>query len=133
VTNKIQNKEITLAYCPTDKMVADFFTKPLQGQKFRHFRDFILNIDPTDDIVLLNVSFGSIPPSSNHGCSFLHHGNHRSVLNGSPGMSDWLLVTHRHKSEKIQKIENANTNANARCFNKVEKEKIEQAHSFVNI
>jgi hypothetical protein len=39
-------------------------------------------------------------------------------------MSDWLLVTRRHKSEKIQKIENAN--ANARRFNKVEKGKIEQ-------
>jgi hypothetical protein len=48
------------------------------------------------------------------------------LLNKSPGMSDWLLVTRSHKSEKIQKIENANTNANARRFNKEEKGKIEQ-------
>jgi hypothetical protein len=95
VTDKVQNKEITLAYCPTYEMVTDFFTKPLQGQKFRHFHDFILNIDPTNDKALLHVTFGSIPPSATHGCSFLHHGNHRSVLNGSPGMSDWLLVTGR--------------------------------------
>jgi hypothetical protein len=50
----------------------------------------------------------------------------RRVLNGSPGMSDWLLVTRRHKSEKIQKVEIANANANARRFNKLENGKIEQ-------
>jgi hypothetical protein len=27
-------------------MIADFFTKPLQGAPFRQFRDFIMNIDP---------------------------------------------------------------------------------------
>ena len=32
-----------MEYCPTDKMLADFFTKPLQGKKFRAFRDQILN------------------------------------------------------------------------------------------
>ena len=28
----------------TDEMLADFFTKPLQGEKFRQFRKLILNI-----------------------------------------------------------------------------------------
>ena len=27
-------------------MVADYFTKPLQGSLFRKFRDLIMNIDP---------------------------------------------------------------------------------------
>jgi hypothetical protein len=27
-------------------MIADFFTKPLQGAKFRKFRDIIMNVDP---------------------------------------------------------------------------------------
>ena len=31
-------------YCPTDEMLADFFTKPLQGSKFLKFRDTILNV-----------------------------------------------------------------------------------------
>jgi hypothetical protein len=31
-------------YCPTGDMVADFFTKPLQGSLFRKVRTIILNI-----------------------------------------------------------------------------------------
>ena len=46
VTNRIASKEVSVAYCPTSEMIADFFTKPLQGQDFRKFRDMILNIDP---------------------------------------------------------------------------------------
>ena len=34
---------MSLAYCPTDAMVADYFTKPLQGTKFREFQDMIMN------------------------------------------------------------------------------------------
>lgn len=29
-------------YCPTDSMVADYFTKPLQGAKFLQFQDTIM-------------------------------------------------------------------------------------------
>ena len=27
-----------MKFCPTDKMIADFMTKPLQGSKFKKFR-----------------------------------------------------------------------------------------------
>jgi hypothetical protein len=30
-------------YCATEKMLADFFTKPLQGQLFNRARDLIMN------------------------------------------------------------------------------------------
>ena len=30
-------------------MMADYLTKPLQGTKFRWFRDRILNIQPTEE------------------------------------------------------------------------------------
>jgi hypothetical protein len=43
-TDKIQKKEIRLIYCPTDKMIADYSTKPLQGSKFVEFRDLMLGI-----------------------------------------------------------------------------------------
>jgi hypothetical protein len=33
---------ITIRHCPTLEMLADFFTKPLQGNLFRRFRDVIL-------------------------------------------------------------------------------------------
>ena len=33
-----------IEYCPTDEMVSDFMTKPLQGKKFRDFRKMMLNL-----------------------------------------------------------------------------------------
>lgn len=46
VTDRIANKEVKVEYCPTGDMIADYFTKPLQGTPFRKFRDDIMNIDP---------------------------------------------------------------------------------------
>lgn len=46
VTDRIAKKEVTVQYCPTGNMLADFFTKPLQGTPFRKFRDEIMNVDP---------------------------------------------------------------------------------------
>ena len=43
VTNRIQAGDLRVEYCPTDDMIADFFTKPLQGSKFTRFRDQVLN------------------------------------------------------------------------------------------
>ena len=44
IAEKVANKEVLTSCCPTDDMVADFFTKPLQGSKFLRFRDTILNV-----------------------------------------------------------------------------------------
>ena len=35
-------------YCPTEMMIADFYTKPLQGKLFRLFRNLILNLREED-------------------------------------------------------------------------------------
>jgi hypothetical protein len=43
VTDRIKNNEMRIEYCPTGDMVADFFTKPLQGSLFRKLRGLILN------------------------------------------------------------------------------------------
>ena len=37
-------QELDIKYCPTDKMVGDYFTKPLQGKKFYEFRKMIMNL-----------------------------------------------------------------------------------------
>ena len=42
VMDKIKNKEISLKHCGTESMIADYFTKPLQGKKFIEFRDKIM-------------------------------------------------------------------------------------------
>jgi hypothetical protein len=43
MTDHIQAKELTVEYCPTGKMLADMFTKPLQGSAFRCFCNAIMN------------------------------------------------------------------------------------------
>ena len=44
VTDRIQSKELTVEYCPTGEMLADMFTKPLQGNLFRKFHATVLNL-----------------------------------------------------------------------------------------
>ena len=44
LSDRIANGELRVEFCPTDEMVADFFTKPLQGAKFREFRKIIMNL-----------------------------------------------------------------------------------------
>ena len=41
---------IQVEYCPTDLMVADFFTKPLQGSLFKKFKDVIMGHKPMSSL-----------------------------------------------------------------------------------
>jgi hypothetical protein len=41
-TDQVNMKELTIEWCPTKQMVADFMTKPIQGSHFRHLRDYIM-------------------------------------------------------------------------------------------
>ena len=43
VTNLVERKEVTIEYCPTEEMMADFFTKPLVGSKFGKEKKKIMN------------------------------------------------------------------------------------------
>ena len=45
VTDRIQKGDAQIVHCPTDMLIADFYTKPLQGKQFRIFRNLILNLD----------------------------------------------------------------------------------------
>ena len=47
-TDRINAKEMRVAYCPTGDMVADFFTKPLQGVLFCKLRHLIMNVRQKD-------------------------------------------------------------------------------------
>ena len=50
VKDKIAENNITVEYCPTDKMVADFFTKPLQAAQFRCLRRIVMGMDPISSL-----------------------------------------------------------------------------------
>ena len=43
--DQIEKGNITVWYCPTEDMVADFLSKPLQGKLFHKFRPQILGHD----------------------------------------------------------------------------------------
>jgi hypothetical protein len=48
-------KEVTIDWCPTKQMVADFMTKPLQGCQLRNLRDYIMgrvrSVKPNKDVI----------------------------------------------------------------------------------
>lgn len=96
ITDRVANRDLTIEYCPTEKMIADFFTKPLQGSLFQRLRDTIMNIDPATE--------------------HSEHPDQRSVLEISHEVSkndsnnDWTVVT-RQKGRRVNKkdtVEEAN-------------------------
>ena len=44
ITDRLDTDNITLRYCQTEHMLADFLSKPLQGGLFRKFRDVLLGL-----------------------------------------------------------------------------------------
>ena len=58
IHDQIKQDKVLIEHCPTLKMRADFFTKPLQGMLFYRLRDLIMNIAPESP----------------------YHSSHRSVL-----------------------------------------------------
>ena len=48
ITDKIKKGEVKVTFCPTANMLADSFTKPLQGSAFKKMRSIILNMPDTD-------------------------------------------------------------------------------------
>ena len=44
IKDSVDKGELDIEYCPTDEMLGDFLTKPLQGEKFWKFRKLILGM-----------------------------------------------------------------------------------------
>jgi hypothetical protein len=40
--DRIKSEKINIVYCPTEQMLADFFTKPLQGSLFEKFKKVLM-------------------------------------------------------------------------------------------
>ena len=51
VHDRVKAGDIDVLYCPTERMVADFFTKPVQGNTFKMFRDAVMGYDMRDLMV----------------------------------------------------------------------------------
>ena len=65
VKDKIDDKEIDIQYCPTEKMWADILTKPLQGAAFRTMRHHLQNcpVDYDDNVERKLTHPKLLPPS----------------------------------------------------------------------
>ena len=46
MTDSITQKKLKVLHCPTEDMIADFYTMSLQGELFVKHRDSMLGIDP---------------------------------------------------------------------------------------
>ena len=44
ITDRVNNCEVSVVWCPTGYMIGDYTTKPLQGAMFRNFRDQIMGV-----------------------------------------------------------------------------------------
>jgi hypothetical protein len=55
---------INVSHCVTNEMIADFLTKPLQGNRFKRLRDIILNIPLNHE-----VEHRSMLVNKNNNCS----------------------------------------------------------------
>ena len=51
VADRLKKEGINIEYCPTGAMLADFFTKPLQGTIFRIMRDVVMGQSDVKDLV----------------------------------------------------------------------------------
>ena len=46
IADHIEKGNLTVVWCPTKKMIADFLTKPLQGKMFQKIRDVPMGVVP---------------------------------------------------------------------------------------
>jgi hypothetical protein len=53
--DRIKIEDIKIVYCPTEQMLADFFTKPLQGSLFERFRKVLMGHTHIDTLSPLSL------------------------------------------------------------------------------
>ena len=117
--DRIQSKEVAVEYCLTDKMLADMFTKPLQGAAFNHFRTTVLNL-----------------PDSKKDCpATVPMTGHRSVLGNELTMEQITSGNEQTskltKSEESCRMSNVAPLTNQMAENSVGKKRVSwNAHSF---
>ena len=74
VKDQIDSKEIRVEYCPTKRMLGDFFTKPTQGRLFQWQRDQIMGLDEDSEYYsgIKSIDATELDPEKNYlneGCS----------------------------------------------------------------
>ena len=60
VGDRLDSEGMEVMYCPTESMLADYFTKPLQGALFKKLRRVIMGMDPVSS--LEGIDFSALSP-----------------------------------------------------------------------
>ena len=113
--DRIQTENITIVYCPTEQMLADFFTKPLQGSLFERFRKVLMGHAHID-----SLSVFPLLPSEERVADHNQTANGRNVRDNEqdPSVSDdvttenkhgWSIVTNAKKRTKRQDASRAHS------------------------
>ena len=50
--DRVDKKVVKIKYCPTTLMLADYYTKPLQGNVFRRFQEVIMGYEHINELLL---------------------------------------------------------------------------------
>ena len=79
VTDRVKDKELKTIYCLTKAMVADFFTKPLQGLLFLTHQNAVLGISE-DDMALYRRQYEEYVAQLKDTNTTCRHSVGRSVL-----------------------------------------------------
>mgnify|MGYP005684874213 CR=1 FL=1 len=49
IKDVVKRESIELIHCPTERMIADYYTKPLQGSLFKKMRNVLMGLAPFPD------------------------------------------------------------------------------------
>jgi hypothetical protein len=81
IADQVEKGHFEIRYCPTNMMIGDFFTKPLQGKKFEFFRDLILGKTSVSSIEIdaRSVLTEGLKNSSDEGQSALTSGRRLAI------------------------------------------------------
>ena len=103
ITDRLHLDDIRVVHCPTELMLADFLTKPLQGNLFRRFRNVLLGHEHIRSLSRLPPSTG---PEERVGKSVPDEG--QKVVNEGQKVVSWAevvengSVTQDSESRKVQ-------------------------------
>ena len=114
IKDRVKSENIDIRHCPTLQMLADFFTKPLQGNLFKKFRDVILGYkhvntlvqstpSPVEERVEDRAESSAVCPSSANEITTTNQVettnavNHRKNEKGTEMSNPWITVTGKKK------------------------------------
>ena len=55
IKDRVDGNEIKIEYLPTHIMLADYYTKPLQGSRFKVLREYIMGWRPMNELIITKI------------------------------------------------------------------------------